>query len=91
MFHMMEWSSEVWLFVTMIGIISFFLIILILLYMMRKGTNKLENTKSSDQQLNKTEFKTDQHLNETQFCPDCGAKFDEKGIVYCPACGHEIQ
>ena len=80
-----------WLFVIIIGIISFIVITLILLYIVRKGTNKLESTKSSDQQLKKIEFKSDQHLDEIQFCSDCGAKFDEKGIAYCPACGHKIQ
>ena len=91
MFHMMEWSSDVWYFVIFVGIISFLFITLILLYIMRKSTNKLESTKSSDQPLKKTEFKSDQHLDEVQFCPGCGAKFYEKDIIYCPACGHKIQ
>lgn len=88
MFHMMEWGSEVWFFVVFIGIISFILITLILLYIMRKGTNKLESTKSSDQQLKLTELKS--NLDEIEFCPECGAKFETKDIIYCPACGHKV-
>ena len=88
---MMDWNSEVWVFVIIIGIISFILIILILLYIMRKGTNKLESIKTSDQQFKKTELKSNQLLDEVNFCPECGAKFDKQGIEYCPACGHKIQ
>ena len=85
---MMEWGSEVWFFVIFIGIISFILITLILLYIMRKGTTKLESTKSSDQQLKLTELKS--NLDEIGFCPECGAKFETKDIIYCPACGHKV-
>ena len=90
MFHMMEWGSDVWFFVIIIGIISFTLIALILLYTMRKGTNRLEGTKSSDQQFKKTELKSNQLLNYVKFCPECGAKFETMDLAYCPACGHNI-
>jgi len=91
MFHMMDWNSEVWFFVIFIGIISFVLITLILLYIMRKGTNNLESAKTSDQQFKKTELKSNQQLDEVNFCPECGAKFDKQGIEFCQACGHKIQ
>jgi len=90
MFHMMEWSSGVWFFVIIIGIISFILITLILIYIMRKGTNKLESTKSSDQQIKKSELKSNQLLDEAKYCPECGAKFETMDLAYCPACGHKV-
>ncbi len=90
MFHMMEWGSDVWLFVIVIGIISFLFIVLILLYFMRNGTNKLESTKSSDQQIIQTELSSIQHLNEIKFCPECGANFETTDLTYCPACGHTV-
>ena len=91
MFHMMEWSSEVWFFIIFIGIVSFISIILILFYIMRKGTNHLESTKSSDQEFKKTELKSNPLLEEAKFCPECGAKFETMDLTYCPACGHKIQ
>lgn len=90
MFHMMEWGSDVWLFVIVIGIISFLLIVVILLYTMRKGINKLESTKSSDQQIIQTELSSIQHINEIKFCPECGAKFETMDIAFCPTCGHKV-
>ena len=90
MFHMMEWGSDVWLFVIVIGIISFLFIVLILLYFMRNGTNKLVSTKSSDQQIIQTELSSIQHLNEIKFCPECGANFETMDLTYCPACGHKV-
>ena len=91
MFHMMEWSSDVWLFVVIIGIISFLLITLILLYIVTKETNKRESTKSSDQQIKQTELSSIQNFNEIKFCTECGAKFETMDLTYCPACGHKIQ
>ncbi len=90
MFHMMEWGSDVWLFVIVIGIISFLFIVLILLYIVRKERNKLESTKSSDQQIIQTELSNIQHLNEIKFCPECGANFETTDLTYCPACGHKV-
>ena len=90
MFHMMEWGSDVWFFVVIIGIISFFLITLILLYIVRKEKNKFESTKSSDQQIKQTELSSIQHLDEIKFCPECGVKFETMDIAYCPACGHKV-
>ncbi len=90
MFHMMDWSPGVWLFVIIIGIISFIVITLILLYIVRKGTNKLESTKSSDQQFKKTDLKSNRLLDEAKFCSECGIKFETMDIEYCPACGHKV-
>jgi len=87
---MMDWSPGVWLFVIIIGIISFIVITLILLYIVRKGTNKLESTKSSDQQFKKTDLKSNRLLDEAKFCSECGVKFETMDIEYCPACGHKV-
>ena len=87
---MMEWSSEVWFFVIFIGVISIIFVSLILIYIMRKGTNNLESTKSSDQQFKKTELNSNQLLDEAKFCPECGAKFETVDIAFCPACGHKV-
>jgi uncharacterized membrane protein YvbJ len=86
----MEWGSDVMLFVIPIGIISFLLILLILFYILKNGTNKLESIKSSDQQIVQTELSSNQHLDEIKFCPDCGAKFETTDMMYCPTCGNKV-
>jgi len=90
MFHMMEWGSDVMLFVIPIGIISFLLILLILFYILKNGTNKLESIKSSDQQIVQTELSSNQHLDEIKFCSECGAKFETIDMAYCPTCGNKV-
>jgi DNA-directed RNA polymerase subunit RPC12/RpoP len=90
MHHMMDWDSSFWLFLVFAGVISFFLIILILIYTLRKKTNEFERNESPIQPPKQKELRSSQHLDEIKFCPECGVKLDENNIAYCPACGHKI-
>ena len=89
--HMMEWGSNVWFILIFVGIVILFIITLIFLYILRKGTNKLQSTEIPSQRPNQKDLNSNQHLDEIKFCSDCGTKLDTKNIVYCPACGQKIQ
>ena len=90
MFHMMDWSPEVWFFVVIIGIISFFVITFILIYVMRTGTRNLEQGNVSTKSIKTKEINNEQPSIETKFCPECGIELEEENITYCPACGYKI-
>ena len=79
--QMMEWGSDVWF---ILGIIIFFIIALILLYILRKGANKLQSTEIPSQRPNQKDLNSNQNIDEIKFCFDCGTKLDTQNIVYCP-------
>ncbi|MFX1456413.1 MAG: zinc-ribbon domain-containing protein [Promethearchaeota archaeon] len=89
MFHMMDWGSDFWYLLIFIGIIGFIFITFILLYIMRKGTRKLENSASSNLDINIMDSNVNQQSAKAKFCPECGIELEEN-IVYCPACGTKI-
>ncbi|MFW9950174.1 MAG: hypothetical protein ACFFKA_08620 [Candidatus Thorarchaeota archaeon] len=65
MHHMMEWGPEFWYFLVVVGIVSFFIIIFVVLTMIRKEPKNLEHIESSTKNIETEE----ENIN---FCPVCG-------------------
>lgn len=94
--HMMDWMSRGqvdWIFI-LAGWIIFLMFVVILLYMLNRGSksfannNDLRNQPIQDLSLGVKIDKT-QH-DRSIFCPNCGEKIDGKTPKYCPRCGNKI-
>jgi hypothetical protein len=87
---MMDWGSGFWYILIIAGVITFFVIAFILLYIMRKGTRNLEALESSVESTKTKELRSNRYLTRVKFCPECGVELNEQERAYCPACGHKF-
>ena len=91
---MMGWNLNMWIYMLLFSII-FILVVIIIIYILHRGTQRLEGQPKNRDKQNPYTIITD-HINETKsknayFCPSCGEKLDDKSLNYCPYCGSEIQ
>jgi len=92
-FQMMDWGSNMWIFMG-IGMAIFVLIVIIIifyyLFAHRSRTNKVYVTSQiKNQESVKKKVDVEVKHDESHFCPNCGEKIEEKTVI-CPTCGSEI-
>ena len=94
-FEMMDWGSNMWVFMG-IGMTIFVLIVIIFvlyyLFGLGRRTNKVKIKKQiiTNQEVVKNSVGEEIKHEESYFCQNCGEKLDEKSLKYCPSCGSEI-
>lgn len=89
---MMDWGPNFWI-ILIFGVVAFFLIVIILLYMLTKGSNQSRNKEISTVRMPKNLAKNIQSKKfraKGEFCPNCGQKIRDKSITYCSFCGIKI-
>lgn len=94
--HMMDWMSGGalnWLYI-LAGWIIFLLLVVILLYVLNRGSHNYSNNNDLRNQSSQNlsfATKIDKRLQDRSFfCPNCGEKLDGETSNYCPKCGSEI-
>ena len=71
-----------------LGVISFIIVVVILLFVLNQHTNVEEYLDDTTDTITPSgkheEFKPSE---TTIYCPDCGSKLDDRNSKYCPLCG----
>jgi hypothetical protein len=85
--HMMDWFTPNGTLI-FLGVISFIVVAIILLFVLNRHTNREEYLEDSIDTINPSvklqEFKP---TETTNFCPECGSKLDNRNSKFCPLCG----
>ncbi|KKN56006.1 hypothetical protein LCGC14_0576450 [marine sediment metagenome] len=92
---MMDWGSNMWVFMGLaMGIGVLCLIIFVLYYLFfrgkRSGNVNVKTQIKGDQEFVKNSVGEEIKNEESYFCQNCGEKLDEKSLKYCPSCGSEL-
>ncbi|MFX1427804.1 MAG: hypothetical protein ACFFBE_15225 [Promethearchaeota archaeon] len=87
----MEWVSDIWLILIILGIVLFSVIVIILIYILRNDIDKSRSLETPSKHLNQYELNRSQHPDKIRFCSRCGAKIDIKNMNYCSNCGNKFQ
>ena len=86
---MMGWGSYMW-FYMILGLCIFLLIVIILIYLLVRGTRGNKDLAKSNQKSIQVGVDEEIQSEKPYFCPSCGEKLEDKALIYCPSCGSEI-
>ena len=88
--HMMDWFTPNGALI-FLGVISFIIIVVILLFVLNRHTNREEYLEDTTNFITPSgkhmEFKQSE---TTKYCPDCGSKLDDRNSKFCPLCGTRL-
>ena len=88
--HMMDWLTPNGALI-FLGVISFVIIVIILLFVLNRHTNRevyLEDTAGTITPSGKN--KEDNPTNTSNYCPNCGSKLDDHNSKFCALCGTKL-
>lgn len=85
--YMMDWFTPNGALI-FLGVISFIIIVVILLFVLNRHTNREEYLEDKTDTISPSgkheEFKPSE---TTTYCPECGSKLDDRNSKFCPLCG----
>ena len=88
--HMMDWFTPNGAII-FLGVTSFIIIVVILLYILNRHTNREEYLEDTIDTITPSrkheEFKPSE---TTKYCPECGSKLDARNSKFCPLCGTRL-
>jgi len=88
--HMMDWFTPNGSII-FLGVISFVIIVVILLFVLNRHTNPEEYFEETADIITPSvkheEFKPSEITN---YCSECGSKLDDRGSKFCPLCGTRL-
>ena len=88
--HMMDWFTPNGALI-FLGVISFVIIVVILLFVLNRQTNREEYFEGTADIITPSvrheEFKPSETTN---YCPQCGSKLDDRNSKFCALCGTRL-
>ena len=88
--HMMDWFTPNGSLI-FLGVTSFIIIVVILLFLLNRHTNREEYLEDTIDTITPSgkheEFKPSE---TTKYCPECGSKLDARNSKFCPLCGTRL-
>ena len=88
--HMMDWLTPNGALI-LLGIISFIIIVIILLFVLNRHTSLEECLEDiTDGTVPSGKYKEFKSSETIKYCPECGSKFGHSDSKFCPLCGTRL-
>jgi len=88
--HMMDWFTPNGALI-FLGVTSFIIIVVILLFLLNRHTNREEFLEDTVNNITPSGKHEDFKPSETiKYCPECGSKLDARNSKFCPLCGTRV-
>ncbi len=85
--HMMDWFTPNGALI-FLGVISFIAVVVILLFVLNRYTNREENLEDNINTITPSVKNEEFEPSETtNYCSACGSKLDDRNSKFCPLCG----
>ena len=85
--HMMDWFTPNGALI-FLGVISFIAVVVILLFVLNRYTNREENLEDNINAITPSVKNEEFEPSETtNYCSACGSKLDDRNSKFCPLCG----
>ena len=85
--HMMDWFTPNGALI-FLGVISFIVVLIILLFVLNRHTNREEYLEDTTDVITPSgKYNEPKPSETTKFCPECGSKLDNRNSKFCPLCG----
>ncbi|MBY9014391.1 MAG: zinc-ribbon domain-containing protein [Candidatus Lokiarchaeota archaeon] len=88
--HMMDWLTPNGALI-FLGVISFVIIVIILLFVLNRHTNREEYLEDATESISPSgkhkEFKSTETI---KYCSECGSDLNDRNSKFCPLCGTKL-
>jgi hypothetical protein len=89
MAHMMDWIISPW-GILILGVIGLFLIAIIILYIMQRGSPISEDSVDLNTEPAMKDVQIDIVKEKPKYCSECGNQIDDREVDYCSLCGKKV-
>ena len=88
--HMMDWFTPNGALI-FLGVISFIAVVVILLFVLNRYTNREENLEDNINTITPSVKNEEFEPSETtNYCSACGSKLDDRNSKFCSLCGTRL-